>query len=141
FTKNTGSIKHELVSADSVRNILLPDGSRIWLNKFSKLTWPENYGEEIRTVSLEGEAYFEVAKNKTKPFVVVSGKIITQVLGTVFNVSQQKNGVVKVTLSEGSVLVKKDKNEMVLSPGEVATYSGHLEGLTKESNRDINFLT
>ena len=67
--------------------VLLPDGSRVWLNADSKLTYPEQFAKYNRNVTLEGEAYFEVARNEARPFIVQSGKQRVEVLGTSFDVT------------------------------------------------------
>ncbi|WP_316789675.1 FecR family protein [Pedobacter frigoris] len=86
----------------------LPDGTKVWLNAASTLTIPSNFsGIETRKISLEGEAYFEVAKNKKRPFVVESNGQEVTVLGTHFNVSAYADeGSIKTTLLEGSVSVR-----------------------------------
>lgn len=100
-------------------SVILPDGSKVWLNVDSKLSYLVDYGIESRILHLEGEAYFEVEKNEKLPFEVVSGPLVTKALGTRFVVSAYAgNPVVKTSLLEGSVEVRiKDKNEM-LGPGK-----------------------
>jgi len=103
--------------------INLPDGTKIWLNAESKLKYPANFANlKQRKVELIGEAYFEVAKNKTLPFIVSSKQQEVEVLGTHFNINTYDNElVVKTTLLEGSVLVRTSSNAIVnkvLKPGE-----------------------
>jgi transmembrane sensor len=87
--------------------LTLPDGTKVWLNAASSLTFPASFaGANQRRVELTGEAYFEVAKNKKMPFIVESKGQEIEVLGTHFNVSAYGNeGSVKTTLLEGSVRV------------------------------------
>ena len=90
--------------------IILSDGSKVWLNADSKLEYPSKFTANVRTVKLTGEAYFEVAKDSQKPFVVKSSSQELKVLGTSFNVeaySAEKN---ITTLVEGSVNVSNDDN-------------------------------
>ena len=68
-------------------SIVLPDGSKVWLNVDTKLSYPVNYGIKSRKLELEGEAYFEVMKNKKLPFEVSSGGIISRAVGTTFVLS------------------------------------------------------
>jgi transmembrane sensor len=108
--------------------IHLPDGSVAWLNSDSKLTFPSKF-DSIRKVELIGEAFFEVAHNIEKPFVVQSENISTQALGTAFNVRAYKEeNQIQVALTDGKVLVtvlnaeRKDKNDFVIDPGLSITY-------------------
>lgn len=115
-----------------VINITLSDGSRIWLNAESSITYPVAFSQNERKVSITGEAYFEVAtvrkeKNETvvkQPFIVESDDMTVTVLGTHFNVNTYKNEKdKKVTLLEGSVNVGNKTNAakpVLLQPGEQA---------------------
>ena len=101
-------------------SLTLADGTRVWMNADSKLKYPISFVEDRRVVYLEGEAYFEVAKNASKPFIVstLSGDIT--VLGTHFNVkSYSDESAIYTTLVEGSVSFKGSAGkETILSPGE-----------------------
>ncbi|MCD2422635.1 FecR domain-containing protein [Niabella pedocola] len=99
--------------------IILPDGSKVWLNAATSLKFPVNFnGLKERRVELEGEAYFEVAKDARKPFIVHSGRQDIKVLGTHFNVSSYKDEPeARTTLLEGSV---KINGRQTLKPGEQA---------------------
>jgi len=84
----------------------LPDGTKVWLNAASSLVYPEAFGDDIREVKLEGEAYFEVTKARNRSFVVNTEKQRVAVLGTSFNISAYSNDeVTKTTLVTGSVRV------------------------------------
>lgn len=97
-------------------SVVLPEGTKIWLNAASSVSYAATFSE--RSVVLTGEAYFEVARNKDKPFKVVTGNQTIEVLGTHFNVSSYPDEpLIKTTLLEGSVRVK-GKAEAVLKPGE-----------------------
>ncbi len=100
----------------------LPDGSRVWLNAGSKLTFEKNFGESIREVTLTGEAFFDVVKNPAKPFVIHTSTIDIKVLGTQFNVkSYPSDKTTETSLIRGSVevMVKNRPNEKyVLKPNE-----------------------
>ncbi|CAM3986330.1 FecR family protein [Pedobacter westerhofensis] len=103
--------------------ISLPDGSRVWLNTDSRLSYPVSFAaQRERTVELNGEAYFEVAKDKDHPFQVKSGGQVIRVLGTHFNInSYQDEEAVKTTLLEGAVEVlplSGQLKSMVLKPGQ-----------------------
>ncbi|MDR1720103.1 MAG: FecR domain-containing protein [Dysgonamonadaceae bacterium] len=115
--------KHRLLEAQSPKGarsqIVLGDGTRVSLNAGSTLHYPVCFDKKTRTVSLTGEAYFEVAKDANHPFVVEAGGISVNVLGTHFNVRcfENDNSVV-TTLLEGSVKV----NDVVLKPNQQLIY-------------------
>ena len=97
----------------------LPDGSIVWLNSASSLRFPALFSGNTREVELTGEAFFDVAKNKNKPFKVITKDQIVEVLGTRFNInSYGDEETIKTTLIEGSVkIIYKDK-VVLLSPGQ-----------------------
>lgn len=103
----------------------LPDGTKVWLNADSKISFAQQFVKKTREVHLEGEAYFEVAKDKLKPFIVKSKTQQVEVLGTHFNVSNYENeSNVKTTLVEGSVRVQQlgaARQVVTLKPDQQAT--------------------
>ncbi len=116
--------------------VRLPDGSKVWLNSASTLSYPTTFAGNERKVQLEGEAYFEISPNKNIPFRVQSGNQIVEVLGTHFNInSYDDEDYIKTTLLEGSVKVILNSkpnvisNTRLLKPGE--------QSLTKSSNSAI----
>ena len=100
----------------------LADGTRVWLNAESRLRYPVVFMGEERKVEMEGEVYFEVAKNKEKPFIVTVNGVDIRVLGTSFNVSAYQEEVV-TTLVEGKVQLKRGDEQVVLSPNQQAIWS------------------
>ncbi|MDR6783034.1 transmembrane sensor [Pedobacter africanus] len=107
----------------------LPDGSQVWLNAASSLRYPVAFGNDERRVELTGEAYFEVAKDKARPFRVLSSQQTVEVLGTHFNInSYADEGNTRTTLLEGRVKVftAVNKKNVILNPGQqsqVDTYN------------------
>lgn len=102
-------------------NLVLADGSKVWLNAASSITFPTAFAGKERKVNITGEAYFEVAHNATMPFVVESGKNAVTVLGTHFNVNAYDNeNVVSVTLLEGAVNVSRGISSKMIRPGQQA---------------------
>ena len=102
-------------------SIVLPDGSRVWLNAASSIRYPTMFTGTERKVELTGEAYFEVAKDRNRPFIVHTVTTETEVLGTSFNVSAyEEDGVVRTTLLDGSVRTGGQEGKVLLSPGEQA---------------------
>ncbi len=107
--------------------IVLSDGSKVWLNAASSLKFPASFTGKIRNVTLTGEGYFEVAKNASKPFHVKVNDMTVEVLGTHFNVNAYNDeNSVATTLLEGSVKIKKEviansaSQTVLLEPGEQA---------------------
>jgi len=107
--------------------LLLPDGTHVWLNSETSLKFPANFeNQSIRSVELNGQAYFEVKKDSQHPFVVNIGKQKVEVLGTHFDIYNYPDETVKTTLLEGSVSVSKIDNNgksirsKILKPGEQA---------------------
>jgi len=104
----------------------LPDGTRVWLNGASKLVYQSSFGN-TREVTLEGEAFFDVVEDKTKPFVVNTSKIVIKVLGTAFNVkSYQDERSIETTLVRGKVMIEipeSKKSPIVLAESQQAVYS------------------
>lgn len=106
--------------------LILPDGTRVWLNTASAIRFPVAFTGSERTVTLVGEAYFEVAHDPSKPFHVLANGSTIQVLGTHFNVSAYADDArVVTTLLEGAVNVSRDGRNIALNPGEQAIVDGH----------------
>lgn len=117
--------------------IILPDGSKVWLNAASSIRFPIVFSEKERTVQITGEAYFEVAKNAHKPFIVKKGNMEVRVLGTHFNVMAYDNEAnIKVTLLEGLVRISQQTthNTQLIKPGEQALISKKDIQVNKEVN-------
>jgi ferric-dicitrate binding protein FerR (iron transport regulator) len=111
----------------------LPDGSRIWLNKGTKIEYNQQFGIGNRNVLLNGEAYFEVAKNKKLAFVVKTKSIDVTALGTSFNVNAYDDGnEVTTTLYTGKVNVQSTLTgyKTILNPFEVAVFSKTKDKIT-----------
>jgi len=109
-------------------NFSLADGTQVYLGPGSTLSFPEKFSGNSREVQLEGEAYFEVTKNKEKPFIIYSNHIRTQVLGTTFKVNAFKDSPVLVSVTSGRVKVDRIEGDQVqqlavLLPGEQVSYS------------------
>jgi len=108
--------------------VILPDGTSVWLNALSSLRFPTFFSGAKRTVEMTGEAYFEVSKNKDMPFTVTANGMDVEVLGTHFNVmAYNDEDVLKTTLLEGSVKVNKNGKTVLLKPSQQAK-------LTKTNN-------
>lgn len=124
--------------------ITLSDSTKVWLNAESQLKYPVVFLGDIRRVELTGEAFFEVAPNKNKPFQVISGDQIIEVLGTSFNVSSYNDDIeVVTTLLEGKVKINQtfgDKKSILLSPNEQSILNkenGSIENIKVDPNHFI----
>ncbi len=115
-----------ITADDNIGEFILPDGTKVWLNERSRLTYPEHFGKNERLVALSGEAFFEVRKESERPFKVTMGKIDVEVLGTSFGAScYRRDTKEEVILKSGSVKVSCDDNNVpiTLKPNERLTYS------------------
>lgn len=124
------------------QQILLPDGSSVWLSSESELSYKKGLDRlSVREVALRGEGFFEVKHDVKKPFIIHSGGTQTQVLGTSFNVSTTKDGLVKVAVITGKVSFKQENaNEgLFLLPGEEGVYS-KTGGVSKTKFKSTNFM-
>lgn len=117
----TGQFNEINVSSAGKFKISLSDGTEVWVSSSSKLRYPVAFEGNERRVSLEGEAYFHVAKDAKKPFYVEVGGKTIRVLGTQFNVSAYTKNV-RTTLVEGSVRIEDGKSISLLKPGEQAVF-------------------
>ncbi len=126
FHKQTEQTVVTHVSKENPRGvksqIKLPDGTLVWLNTSSSISFDRSFSDTARMVELKGEAYFEVTKDAKRPFRVTSGGVTTTALGTSFNIKAFVNNPVKVSLNSGKVEVfrKADKQKVVLEPGQQA---------------------
>lgn len=123
--KNASSVNHLntlTIPKGGQYQLTLPDGTLVYLNSASSLTYPTKFVGTERKVTLSGEAYFEVAKNPKMPFIVnVNNKQHIQVLGTHFNVEAYADErVINTTLLEGSVKILYKNKQALLKPGQVA---------------------
>jgi len=110
--------------------VVLPDGSKVWLNASSSLRFPTAFTAKERNVDLTGEAYFEIAKNKEKPFHVNVNGMQVEVLGTHFNINAYADeNSIKTSLLEGSVKIKRGNMSGLLKPGQ--------QGILEDNNNDL----
>ncbi|GAB4196927.1 MAG: FecR domain-containing protein [Thermoflexibacter sp.] len=128
------------VTKEKTDSLLLADGTQIFVNRESKITYPKKFSEKTRRVKLEGEAFFQVQSDKEKPFIVETQSVEIQVIGTAFNVKSafalQRTEVV---VQEGKVLVRSGKDSVYLNAGEQVTVEKD-RIQRKESIQDKNFL-
>ncbi|RYG14098.1 MAG: FecR family protein, partial [Chitinophagaceae bacterium] len=118
--------------AGSTYQLILSDGTKAWLNAKSTLKFPVAFSKTERKVELEGEAYFEVTPNQSKPFLVEARAMQIQVLGTHFNVAAYADDqVVRASLVEGAIKAKHGESTLLLKPGEQANLISGTTALDK----------
>jgi ferric-dicitrate binding protein FerR (iron transport regulator) len=119
------SFSEVTVPHGSKTQIILPDGTKVWINSGSQLRYNDDFGKSKRDVQLFGEAYIEVRHMENCPLIVTSGNINVRVLGTKFNINAYKeNDEIKVSLFHGAIEMDiNHANPVMLSPEDVAIYS------------------
>lgn len=127
-----------IVPRGGIYSLILSDGSKVFLNSESELTYPMRFCGDVREVKLKGEAFFEVAHRLEQPFVVVAGEVETRVLGTVFNImAYEDEPEIQTTLMEGRVVVSVRNTglQKTLEPGYQAYWCHHADRLeTRRTN-------
>ena len=133
------SEKHQAEQSESLQSIHVPagqraelmlaDGTKVWLNSLSTLTFPGHFNGDIRNVKLDGEGYFAVTKNEKQPFIVETNKCNVKVLGTEFNVmAYAADSIWETALLEGAVEILSPgttMNGMKLEPNTMASLKGN----------------
>lgn len=110
----------QVATTNNTTEATLPDGTRVFLNYNSKISYPENFSGDLRAVALQGEAFFDVKPDAAHPFVIDANGTEIKVLGTSFNVNAYKKELVRVVVKTGKVRVSKAGQKMELKKGESA---------------------
>lgn len=141
YSKNDVSLLAELPAKSEISTkngsktyLVLPDGTKVWLNAGSKMTYDKSYGSKLRKVTLNGEAYFDVVRNVDKPFIIHTNKMDIKVLGTAFNVKcYSTDKTMETSLIRGSIEVTlNDRQEKIMiKPNEKLV-------ITNENDPDTN---
>lgn len=114
-------------------NLVLADGTEVYLNAGSSIKYPQRFEGDTREVELVGEAFFDVAKNPDKPFIIKSGEVKTTVLGTSFNVNTYPDShQIAVTVASGKVKVASQEHEVLLMPNEQGVFDRKSKSISKE---------
>jgi transmembrane sensor len=139
YVKSDTSLCEIIAPKGSKAQLTLPDGTKVWLNAYSKLRYQNDYNKISREVYLEGEGYFEVTKNRSKPFLVNTSDIRIKALGTSFNVkSYPSENTIETTLVEGRIALEKVGKEnkieqmLIMKPNQKATYYKYPETVTRK---------
>ncbi|ODS72616.1 MAG: hypothetical protein ABS46_20775 [Cytophagaceae bacterium SCN 52-12] len=119
--------------------VKLDDGSVVWLNAASRLTYPGRFTGGTREVSLEGEAFFDIARNEDQPFVIKSGALKTTVLGTSFNIrAYREDKTMSVAVVTGKVRVTSPEAELHLEPNQQAVFDKKRLKLDKKQEMSVS---
>ena len=113
------------VSSNQKKQVILPDGSQVWINSNSVLSYPQSFKGKLREVNLSGEAYFDIKHDINKPFIVRTGKVVTTVLGTAFNIKEDKSlHTIVVTVTRGKVKVANGPDQLaILKPNQQVIFN------------------
>jgi transmembrane sensor len=138
------SKKISVVTGNEQKNLLvaLSDGSKIFLNRNTELSYRANFGKHNRKVSLKGEAFFEISPDASKPFVIDAGNANVKVVGTSFNIiSKNDESAVEVFVKTGKVLLSDNSgsHSVVLDPGYIGTMDSKIS--EKKQNDNPNYLS
>jgi transmembrane sensor len=133
-----------LTASNAAVEATLPDGSHVTLNSGSTINYPSKFSKDKRSISLQGEAYFDVTHDASHPFVISSGNVNIEVLGTSFYVNTNgPDGKVEVVLTSGKVAVyyaDKPDQKVILTPGERIDFPKVEADVTKTVNTDENYM-
>nr|WP_236264132.1 FecR domain-containing protein [Dysgonomonas sp. Marseille-P4677] len=128
------------VPAGQRASVTLSDGTQVWLNAKSTLSYPAYFGKDERLVKIRGEAFFNVAKDRDKPFIVSTSKLDIKVLGTIFNVKDYtETDSINISLLEGAVEVYNQTNtskKAIMKPNECLNYKDGIMTITQEINEN-----
>lgn len=130
--------------ATGQKQVTLPDGTTVWINRESELLYPENFTQNTREVYLKGEAFFEVMHDENKPFIVHAGISKSTVIGTSFNLrAYGKEDDIRLTVVSGKVAftLADDREQVLVTPGNMALLQRNSKKIHNGENTDINFLS
>lgn len=144
FQNINTEVEWKTVAANSeIQELLLADGSKVWLNSGSTLSYPAEFSTTERPIKLNGEAFFKVSKDANRPFQVTTGRTTVTVLGTEFNVRDIANErTFEVAVQKGKVRVQKNNSnqKVILVKNEKAVYDERNNSLEKVSDENLNAL-
>lgn len=132
-TLDNTMVEISVASGDSVKEVVLPDGSMVWVNNGSFISYPEDFGVENRSITLRGNAFFDVVKDSLKPFLINTGKLNVKVIGTSFDVYSFKDEPARVSVKTGKVEVlhTKSKSKIQLIANEQSSFDSLTNKMVK----------
>jgi len=114
----------ETQAGDAPREVTLSDGTKIWLRENSQLEYPETFASKSRSISLTGEAYFEVAEKPDVPFkIALPGNAEVEVMGTIFLVKARVDSLIEVNVNKGMVALNAENKVLVLPQGKAGSWN------------------
>ncbi|MDT0606408.1 FecR family protein [Croceitalea rosinachiae] len=133
YSATNNIVEVQVTSGEQIKQVLLPDGSKVWVNHGSSISYPKKFESESRNLVLEGNAFFEVEKNPSKPFTVETDGLLVKVLGTSFDISNFKDEPSTVSVKSGKVEVSHiaSDSKITLVKGEQSNYDLKLGNLVK----------
>lgn len=146
-SESTGEMMlQNLVATESSdqKQVTLPEGTVVWLNRASELLYPEHFAQNTREVYLKGEAFFEVTPDENKPFIVHAGISKSTVVGTSFNLrAYGKEDDIRLTVVSGKVAftLTDDREQVFVTPGNMALLRRDSKSIRNGTNTDLNFLS
>ncbi|MCU0446218.1 MAG: FecR domain-containing protein [Microscillaceae bacterium] len=143
LSKPSGSLSATVAfkTENKAQNLVLNDGTKIFLNKKSKINYPKNFDKKARVVEFSGEAYFEVKSNPQQPFQIKTEHLAVEVLGTAFNLqTETPQGETILIVQEGRVRVSTEQASEEYTAGEKAIYNPQTKTLQKVKNNNQNYL-
>jgi transmembrane sensor len=127
----------------SIQKVALEDGSIVWLNPGSRIKYPKKFKGAQRNVQMEGEAFFEVTHDKSRPFTIYSDNLVTRVWGTSFRIRAYENNPAEVSVVTGKVSVRlqqQEGSEIMLLPNQKVTYLKKANVLKKETEQKTSVM-
>lgn len=144
LSKNDSGEKMVAIETNKTKKeLLLSDGTKVWLNQYTIFSYPEKFDKNERLVNLVGEAYFEVAKKNDAPFIIKASNMEIVVVGTAFNVrALEQESIAEIAVTEGVVEIKTNAQQGAtsLQAGEKATYNQLNNSIKKEKFANENFI-
>lgn len=132
----------KVVTVDNSQELKLSDGSKIWVNSKSQFQYPAEFSKKERKVKLEGEAFFDIAKNPEKPFIIETGTMQIEVLGTSFNVRNYADeDLVEVTVRSGKVKVKTGNSTKILTKNDQLIFDKKKKKIIRLKDKGLNALS
>jgi ferric-dicitrate binding protein FerR (iron transport regulator) len=142
---NLSKMNEVVIPFGKKSQLILADGTKVWLNAGSRMAFPTTFHGKIREIFLDGEAYFEVTHKNDLPFVVNTGDIVVKVLGTRFSLSAyQTDELTETVLLEGKVVVREQsalgylKGETILTPNQKASYHRSNRSISVKNEPDVD---
>lgn len=146
LNRSNGSFKVIAEKGNGIVKHQLPDGSIVTLNEGAEFTYNRSFGKENRTLNFNGEAYFEVAKNKELPFVILSERAETKVLGTKFNLNTAVDSIILLVVTEGLVSFNSTKGgekqaEVLIEAGQMGLINKGSGKISRKTSDNENVLS